>query len=125
MNELLQVYQCELCGNIVEMIHASAGRLTCCNKAMTLLTENSVDAATEKHVPIVERTDDGIKVTVGSVPHPMLDEHYVEWIQLVADGKSYRQFLKPGDAPVAFFKIDANNITAREFCNLHGHWKGV
>ncbi len=124
MTKRLEVYRCELCGNIIEVVHASEGRLTCCNKAMTLLTENSVDAATEKHVPVIEKTEDGYSVKVGDVLHPMMDNHFIEWIELNADGKSYKQFLKPGDVPEAFFKIEAETVTAREYCNLHGHWKG-
>jgi superoxide reductase len=90
---------------------------------MTLLTENSTDAAQEKHVPVIEKVDGGYKVTVGSVAHPMADDHYIVWIELLADGKSYREFLKPGDAPEAIFMVDAAKVTAREYCNLHGHWK--
>jgi superoxide reductase len=90
---------------------------------MVLLEENTVDAAVEKHVPVIEKTDHGIKVTVGSVPHPMEDSHYIEWIEVIADGKAYREFLNPGDAPEALFCVEADTITAREYCNLHGHWK--
>lgn len=122
--ENLQVYKCELCGNIVEVIHASSGQLVCCGQPMVLLTENTTDAATEKHVPVIEKVDGGVKVTVGSVAHPMENDHYIEWIELVVDGKAYRQFLKPGQAPEAVFKVEGSDITAREYCNLHGHWKG-
>jgi superoxide reductase len=90
---------------------------------MNLLAENTVDAAVEKHVPVIEKTTDGVKVTVGSVAHPMEADHYIEWIEVVADGKSYTAFLKPGDEPSATFCIEADEITAREYCNLHGHWK--
>jgi superoxide reductase len=83
-----------------------------------------VDAAKEKHVPVVEKTAEGIKVKVGSVAHPMEEKHYIEWIEIIADGKAYRQFLKPGDAPAATFNIAAEQVTAREYCNLHGLWKG-
>jgi len=121
--EKLQVYKCALCGNIVEVLHTGVGELVCCNEPMELLSENSVDAAKEKHVPVIEKTDHGIKVTVGSVPHPMEEKHYIEWIELVADGKSYTAFLKPGDAPEAVFCIEADQITAREYCNVHGHWR--
>ena len=121
--EKLQVYKGELCGNIVEVLHTGVGELVCCNEPMELLSENSVDAAQEKHVPVIEKTDHGIKVTVGSVPHPMEEKHYIEWIELVADGKSYTEFLNPGDAPEAVFCIEADQVTAREYCNVHGHWK--
>jgi len=124
MAERLQVYKCELCGNIVEVLHGGAGELVCCGQPMVLLQENTVDAAKEKHVPVVEKIDGGFKVSVGSVPHPMEEKHYIEWIELVADGKAYIQFLNPGDVPEAVFMIDAASATAREFCNLHGLWKG-
>jgi superoxide reductase len=90
---------------------------------MKLFAENTVDAALEKHVPVVEQAGGKVNVKVGSVAHPMEEKHYIEWVELVVDGKAYRQFLKPGDAPEASFDIDAKNVTAREYCNLHGLWK--
>jgi superoxide reductase len=123
MTERLQVYKCEVCGNIVEVLHEGAGELVCCGQPMKLLVAGSVDAAKEKHVPVIKKTAKGITVKVGSVPHPMEEKHYIEWIELIADGKAYRQFLKPGDAPEATFVIDAQQVTAREHCNLHGLWK--
>jgi superoxide reductase len=119
----LEVYKCLVCGNIVEVIHQGEGELVCCGQAMKLLAENSVDAAREKHVPVVEKIEGGYKVTVGSVPHPMEEKHFIEWIELVADGKAYRQFLNPGDAPEATFTVEAQDVVAREHCNLHGLWK--
>ncbi len=123
MTEKLQVYKCEVCGNIVEVIHEGAGELVCCGQPMKLFVENTEDAAQEKHVPVIEKIDGGFKVSVGSVAHPMEEKHYIEWIELVADGRAYRQFLNPGDAPEAVFKIEAEKVTAREYCNLHGLWK--
>ncbi|UCF30554.1 MAG: desulfoferrodoxin [bacterium] len=123
MAERLQVYGCDVCGNIVEVVHAGAGDLVCCGQPMNFLAENTVDAAVEKHVPVIEETDHGIKVTVGSVPHPMEADHYIEWIEVVADGRAYREFLNPGDAPEATFCIEGKDIVAREYCNKHGHWK--
>jgi superoxide reductase len=122
MAKLLEVYKCNLCGNIVETVHAGGGSLTCCGEEMALLTENSVDAAKEKHVPVIEKVPGGFKVTVGSVAHPMEEKHYIEWIELLADGKAYRQFLKPGEVAEAFFNLNASSVTARELCNLHGQW---
>ena len=119
----LEIYKCGICGNMVEVIHTGEGELVCCGQPMKLLVENSVDAAQEKHVPVVEKVDVGYKVTVGSVAHPMEEKHWIEWIELVADGKAYRQFLNPGDAPEATFAVDAAEVTAREHCNLHGLWK--
>ena len=124
MAERLEVYKCNVCGNIVEVAHGGAGELVCCGEPMVLQTENTVDAAVEKHVPVIEKTGEGIKVTVGSVLHPMTDEHYIEWIEVVAAGKSYTEYLKPGGDPSATFCVDAQDVTmVREYCNLHGHWK--
>ena len=123
MTERLQVYKCEICGNIVEVLHEGAGELVCCGQPMKLLVANTVDAAKEKHVPVIEKTATGVKVKVGSAAHPMEEKHYIEWIEIIADGKAYRQFLKPGDAPEATFDIKANEIEAREHCNIHGLWK--
>jgi superoxide reductase len=122
MPQLNEVYKCELCGNIVEMLHGGPGALTCCNQKMVLQTENTVDAAQEKHVPVIEIGADSITVKVGSVAHPMADEHYIEWIELIADGKVYRQNLQPGNVPQATFPVIGQSVSAREYCNLHGHW---
>lgn len=124
MAEKLEIYKCELCGNIVEVLHGGGGELVCCGEPMKLYKENTVDAAKEKHVPVVEKTADGFKVKVGSVPHPMEEKHYIEWVEIIADGEAYRQFLNPGEAPEAAFCIKAEKVTAREFCNMHGLWKG-
>jgi len=123
MTEKLQVYKCEVCGNIVEVRHTGQGELVCCGQPMKLMAENTVDAAKEKHVPVIEKIEGGFKVKVGSVAHPMEDKHYIEWIEVIAGDKVYLQFLKPGAAPEAVFKIDAPAISAREYCNIHGHWK--
>lgn len=117
------IYKCEICGNIVEVLHTGEGDLVCCGENMKLLDEKTADSSTEKHVPVIEKTSDGYKVTVGSTLHPMKEEHYIEWIELIADGKSYRKFLKPGDDPVAEFCIDAAKVSAREHCNVHGLWR--
>ena len=105
------------------VLHAGEGDLVCCGENMMLMAENTVDAAKEKHVPVIEKITGGYKVKVGSVPHPMEEKHYIEWIELVADGKSYFQFLNPGEVPEATFQINAATVTAREYCNLHGLWK--
>ena len=124
MTTQLQIYKCETCGNIVEVLHEGAGELVCCGAPMKLYKENDVDAAVEKHVPVIEKVDGGFKVIVGSTLHPMEEKHYIEWIEVIADGKAYRAFLKPGEAPEAVFNIEAAEITAREYCNGHGLWKG-
>ncbi len=124
MAKRLEVYRCEVCGNVVEVLHGGAGQLVCCGKPMKLLVENTTDAAREKHVPVIEKVAGGYKVNVGSVAHPMEEKHYIEWIELVAGEKAYRQFLAPGVAPEAFFSVEADEVFAREYCNLHGLWKG-
>jgi len=119
----LNVFKCNVCGHMVEVLHEGVGTLTCCNQAMQLMEENTVDAALEKHVPVIEEKAEGILVKVGSLAHPMQNEHYIEWIELLADGKAYRQFLAPGEKAEALFTVKAKNISAREYCNLHGLWK--
>lgn len=124
MAKQLQIYKCNTCGNIVEVLHGGIGELVCCGKPMELLDEKTADATTEKHVPVIEKIDGGYKVKVGSVPHPMEDKHYIEWIELLADGKAYRQFLKPKMEPEATFHVEGDSVSARELCNVHGLWKG-
>ena len=124
MAEKLQIYKCNVCGNIVEVLHGGAGELVCCGQPMENLTEKTADAGMEKHVPVIEKVEGGIKVKIGSVPHPMEAKHYIEWIEVIADGKAYRQFLNPGQPPEAVFNVKAASVTAREYCNVHGLWKG-
>ncbi len=125
MTERLQVYKCEVCGNIVEVLHAGKGSLVCCAQPMKLMKENTVDASVEKHVPVVEKTSGGaVKVKVGSNPHPMEEKHYIEWIEIIDGDKICRRFLEPGGEPEADFDgLDSEKATAREYCNLHGLWK--
>jgi superoxide reductase len=123
MTQLNQIYKCEVCGNIVEVLHTGVGELVCCGEPMKLLVENTVDASKEKHVPVIEKAGNKVTVKVGSVAHPMEEKHYIEFIEVMADGKVYRKFLKPGEKPEASFEINAAKISAREYCNLHGLWK--
>lgn len=125
MPEIMEVYKCELCGNIVEVLHGGKSPLVCCGQNMKLMKENTVDASKEKHVPVIEKTDKGIRVKIGAVPHPMEEKHFIEWIELVADGKVFREALKPGMAPEATFCLcfTPKTLEAREYCNLHGLWK--
>jgi len=123
MTQRLQVYKCEICGNIVELLHEGQGVLVCCGQPMNLLKEKSQDEGNEKHLPVIEKTENGLTVKVGSVTHPMEEKHYIEWIEIIADGKAYREFLKPGDKPEASFNVKADKITAREHCSVHGLWK--
>ena len=127
MAKKLEIYKCDLCGNITEVMHGGKGAMQCCGQDMALLTENTVDAAKEKHVPVIEKVDGGVKVKLGEVAHPMEEKHYIEWIEIIVGDMVCSQFLKPGDAPEATFKIEPDvvidNINARAYCNLHGHWK--
>lgn len=123
MTEQKQIYKCNVCGNIVEVLHSGKGQLVCCGQLMELLKEKTEDIGKEKHVPVIEKTETGFKVKIGSVPHPMEEKHYIEWIEIIADGRSYRKFLKPGNKPEAEFEIKAKKILAREYCNIHGLWK--
>ncbi|MDD4307317.1 MAG: desulfoferrodoxin [Thermoplasmata archaeon] len=124
MTEKTEIYKCDKCGNIVEVLHNGPGKLVCCGEPMRLLKENTTDAALEKHVPVIEIGLNGtVTVKVGSVAHPMEEKHYIEWIELIADGRSYRKFLKPGEKPEAVFMCKAEKLSAREYCNLHGLWK--
>ena len=123
MTVIRQIYRCNICGNMVEVLHAGKGQLVCCGKPMELLTEKTTDVGLEKHVPVIEKTTTGFKVKVGSVPHPMEEKHYIEWIELIADGKVYRKFLNPGEKPEVEFKLKAEKVWVREYCNVHGLWK--
>jgi len=123
MAKRLGIYKCEMCGNIVEVVTEGPGRLSCCGKPMKYFEENTTDAATEKHVPVIEKIGNDVKVTVGNVAHPMTDEHFIEWIELFVNDQVLRQDLKPGVEPVALFKgVGSEDVTARAYCNLHGLW---
>jgi len=125
MAQRSEVYRCEVCGNIVEVLHGAGGKLVCCGQPMTLQNENTVDAAKEKHVPVIQRSPAGVTVKVGSVAHPMEEKHWIQWIELIAGERVYRRYLQPGDKPEATFPpVEAGvALVAREYCNLHGHWK--
>ena len=120
--ELNGIYKCSVCGNIVETTHIGGGELTCCDQKMQVMPELNHDAGEEKHVPVITTTDNGIKVHVGSVNHPMEENHHIEWIELTADGEIYRKYLKNNAAPEAEFFMEAKEVKARAYCNLHGLW---
>jgi superoxide reductase len=123
MAEMLEVYTCEKCDNIVEVLRGGVGELVCCNEPMTLLEGATTDEGKEKHVPVIEKTEDGYAVTVGSTEHPMTEKHHIEWIELIADGTVLREHLDPSGPPTATFCTDADAVVARENCNIHGMWK--
>ena len=118
-----QIYKCNICGNIIEIIHSGKGQLVCCGQNMEQKKEQNTGEYAEKHSPVIKQNKEGVEVNIGKIDHPMEDKHYIEWVEVLADGKVYRKFLKPGDAPEAEFKLNAENIVAREYCNLHGLWK--
>ena len=122
MTEFQGIYKCEVCGNIVEVLHTGVGELVCCGQPMVLQTENTVDASQEKHVPVAEEKDGKVIVKVGSAPHPMEEKHYIEWIQLIKGEDSRRIFLQPGQDPVAEFDCADGFDKVREYCNIHGLW---
>lgn len=126
MAKMYGIYKCMLCGNVVETFASGDGELVCCGEPMKLMAENTVDAAKEKHIPVLEKVDGGIKVKVGSVAHPMEEKHYIQFIELICDCGRCVATLKPGDAPEAVFSCGCSveKASAREFCNLHGLWKG-
>ncbi|OHB64117.1 MAG: desulfoferrodoxin [Planctomycetes bacterium RBG_13_60_9] len=123
MAQRLEIHKCTACGNVVEVLTAGTGDLVCCNKPMEHLAAKTADQGREKHVPVIEKLNGGVKVKIGSIPHPMEEKHYIEWIEIITDGKVYREFLKPGQAPEAVFNVAADKVSAREHCNLHGIWE--
>lgn len=125
MDTQKQIYKCSVCGHIVEVLHPGAGQLVCCGQPMELLKEKIQDVGLEKHVPVIEKTANGVRVKVGSISHPMEEKHYIEWIEIIADARYCRKFLKPGDKPEAEFEVKAEKIIAREYCNIHGLWKST
>lgn len=120
-----QIYKCNICGNIVEVVHVGGGTLVCCGQDMELLTEKTQDEGKEKHMPVIEQEGDEIIIKVGSVAHPMESSHYIEWIELMVGEQVFRQYLKSGDEPKAIFVISDNNqkVSVRIYCNIHGLWK--
>lgn len=119
-----EVYKCEVCGNIVEVNHVGGGELVCCGQPMELLDEKTEDPEVgEKHVPVTENSDGKVTVKIGEVEHPMEEKHFIEWIEIVADGKYLKKYLKPGDKPQTEFMVDTKDVTARAYCNVHGFWK--
>jgi len=124
MTKLMEIYKCEICGNIVEMVHGGAGELVCCGQPMVKMDENTVDAAVEKHIPVVEDIAEGIRVKVGSVAHPMMEKHYIEWIEVQNGAWINRKHLTPDDEPEAEFYVkNSDKLEVRAYCNIHGLWK--
>ncbi len=123
MTKKLEIYKCEVCGNIIEVLHEGIGALVCCGQEMKLMKEQTADQTTEKHVPVTEKIPTGIKAVVGSTPHPMEEKHYIEWIQVVTEKGNSRKFLKPGDKPESFFKDVEGLKKIREYCNVHDLWE--
>ena len=123
MTKKLEIYKCEICGNIVEVLEEAGGTLVCCGQPMVLQEENSVDASKEKHVPVLTKNEQGVEINVGSVAHPMIPEHYIQWIEIQTEKGCSRKELSPGQEPKAFFPVKSEVVKVRIFCNLHGLWK--
>ncbi len=133
MAQKKEIYKCEICGNIVEVLHEGTGQLVCCGQDMKLISENTVEASTEKHIPVIDplrddsdepKNEQGVIIKIGSKAHPMNAEHFIEWIEISTEKGESKKFLKPGDTPEAKFPVKVENIKARAYCNLHGLWKG-
>jgi superoxide reductase len=122
MTKIIEIYKCNFCGNVVEVIHAGVGQLVCCGQPMELMKEKNRDVGAEKHVPVLEKMRNILKVKVGELPHPMEEKHYIEWIEIIADGVVHRKFLKPGDKPEAEFEVAPKKLAVRAYCNVHGLW---
>jgi len=122
MTKLFEVYKCDLCGNMTKVVHASTGTMVCCGQPMTLQVEKTADAGKEKHVPVVEKSVKGIIVKVGSIPHPMEEKHYIEWVEVRSGENVFIRGFKPGEKPEAEFCISDVNVKAREYCSVHGLW---
>jgi superoxide reductase len=122
MTKLFEVYKCEVCGNITKVVHASGGTMICCGQPMTLLQEKNTDAGKEKHVPVVEKSAKGITVKLGSIPHPMEEKHYIEWIEVRSGDNVYIRGLKSGEKPEAEFCVSDTTVKVRAYCNVHGLW---
>lgn len=125
MTKINEIYRCNICGNIVEVVHGGEGELVCCQQPMELLIERQTDVGPEKHIPILEKTEEGINVKIGEDPHPMDEKHFIEWVEIIIDGESYIKFFEPGDKPETEFKLvipEDSSVKVREYCNIHGLW---
>lgn len=123
MTNLHQVYKCPICGNVVEVLHTGGGQLVCCGQPMELLSPKSEDTGFEKHLPVVETKGNTVTVKIGSIPHPMEEAHFIEWIEVITDNQTYKKFLKPGEEAIAIFEITDTINQVRCYCNLHGLWQ--
>lgn len=123
MSELNKLYKCEICGIMVQVVKDGDGRLFCCGKPMVEQIENTEEASTEKHIPVIEKADGGVLVKIGSIEHPMIEEHHIELIELYDGDKVYRKYLKANEKPEAFFEVEyKEGLIAKEYCNIHGYW---
>ena len=122
MTKQREIYKCAICGNVVEVEFAGKGKLVCCGQEMGLAETHTADFKLEKHVPVIEKTAGGIMVKIGSTPHPMVDDHYIVYIEIFDDGVLRRKYLGPGMAPEAFFSGASEKAVAKEYCNIHGLW---
>jgi superoxide reductase len=123
MTNKKEIYKCEVCGNIVEVLHDGVGTLVCCGQPMNLMKEKTEEEGNEKHIPVILENEEGVNIKVGSVEHPMTPEHHIEWIEISTENGESKKFLTPDDKPEANFPVKNKNIKAREYCNIHGLWR--
>lgn len=124
MAKMNEIYRCDLCGNIVELLHVGAGELVCCGQPMVVLAEKTADEGQEKHLPVVEKVDGDTRIKIGATPHPMEEKHYIEWVEVkTRQGKIGKKFLVPGDETQIDFHTREDVIEVRSYCNIHGLWK--
>jgi len=123
MTQRKEIYKCEICGNIVEVLHTGVGTLVCCGQSMRLMREKIKEEGNEKHTPVIKNNDEGVNVKVSSVQHPMTPEHHIEWIEISTENGESKKFLTPNDKPEANFPVKNKKVKAREYCNIHGLWR--
>lgn len=131
MTQKNQIYKCEICGNVVEVLHTGVGELVCCGQPMKLLNEKTKEEGQEKHLPVIEelpaktcREKDGVNIKIGETEHLMVEDHYIEWIEIITeDGKRGKRFLEPGEKAEVEFYTRMKVVGARAYCNVHGLWK--
>lgn len=123
MTQINQIYRCNICGNMVEMVHSGAGQLVCCGQPMELLEGKTKDEGLEKHSPVLERAGNVLKIKIGSIAHPMENSHFIEWIEVISGNKTFKKFLQPKDSPEAQFENIGQKVFVRSYCNIHGLWK--
>lgn len=132
MTKINEIYHCSICGNIISVFHDGPGVLSCCDQTMSLLKSNTIEASLEKHIPVFQKTKKGFKIQVGSIPHPMEEKHFIEWLEFAIEDKIIRKQFRPGEKAELIIECQNYNLDnckkdnpkwIRAYCNLHGLWK--